>query len=247
MYCESLKSITIPSSVVSIIPDGVSDGYLQFSGCSQLESIVVEEGNPVYDSRNNANAIIETSTNTLIIGCNNSTIPEGVERIDDYAFYDFNGLESVTLPSTLKEIGGLAFCNTGLNSIEIPASIVSLGESAFNGCESLRKAVLPNTLTSIPASLFIFCKSLAEVNIPNGVESIGDMAFRRCGFSAIEIPTSVKTIGEAAFQGCVNMETITIPSSVTSISGRAFQNCDVLHTVVADADLHILGAWRLCA
>lgn len=236
MYCESLKSITIPSSVVSIIPDGVTEGYLQFSGCSQLESIVVEEGNPVYDSRNNANAIIETSTNTLIIGCNNSTVPEGVERIDDYAFYAFNGLEDVTLPSTLKEIGIMAFMNTGLKSIEIPASIESLGEAAFNGCESLRKAVLPNTLTSIPASLFIFCRSLEEVNIPNGVESIGDMAFRRCGFSAIEIPTSVKTIGEAAFQGCVNMETITIPSSVTSISEEAFQNCDVLHTVVSQIE-----------
>ena len=236
MYCESLKSITIPSSVVSIIPDGVAEGYLQFNGCSQLESIVVEEGNLTYDSRNNANAIIETSTNTLIIGCNNSTVPEGVERVDDYAFYDFKGLENVTLPSTLKEIGIMAFCGSGLKSIEIPASIESLGEHAFNGCESLRSAVLPTTLTSIPASLFIFCGNLEEVNIPVGVESIGDMAFRRCGFSNIEIPSTVKTIGEQAFQGCVNMGTITIPSSITSISGRAFQNCDVLHTVVSQIE-----------
>lgn len=236
MYCESLKSITIPSSVVSIIPDGVTEGYLQFNGCSQLESIVVEEGNPVYDSRNNANAIIETSTNTLIIGCNNSTVPEGVERVDDYAFYDFKGFEKVTLPSTLKEIGIMAFNGSGLKSIEIPASIESLGEHAFNGCKNLRSAVLPNTLTSIPASLFIFCENLEEVNIPNGVESIGDMAFRRCGFSAIEIPNTVKTIGEQAFQGCVNMEKITIPSSVSSISERAFQNCDVLHTIVSQVE-----------
>ena len=86
------------------------------------------------------------------------------------------------------------------------------------------------------ASLFIFCGNLEEVNIPVGVESIGDMAFRRCGFSNIEIPSTVKTIGEQAFQGCVNMGTITIPSSVTSISARAFQNCDVLHTVISQIE-----------
>ena len=70
-YCDGLKSITIPYSVTSI-------GDHAFFSCSGLESIVVEDGNTKYDSRENCNAIIETESNTLIKGCNNSVIPNSV-------------------------------------------------------------------------------------------------------------------------------------------------------------------------
>ena len=61
--CSSLTSITIPSSVMSI-------GESAFTACSGLTSVSVENGNTVYDSRDNCNAIIETATNTLLYGCN---------------------------------------------------------------------------------------------------------------------------------------------------------------------------------
>ena len=67
-YCSGLTSVTIPNSVTSI-------GERTFEDCSGLESIVVESGNSKYDSRDNCNAIIETATNTLLVGCKNTTIP----------------------------------------------------------------------------------------------------------------------------------------------------------------------------
>ena len=86
--CSGLTSVVIPNSVTSI-------GSSAFSGCSVLTSIKVENGNNTYDSRENCNAIIKTSTKTLIAGCKNSIIPNSVTSIGDYAFLYCSGLTSI--------------------------------------------------------------------------------------------------------------------------------------------------------
>ena len=115
--CSSLTSITIPNSVTSI-------GKRALSGCSSLESIVVDSGNTVYDSRNNSHAIIESASNTLVLGCPNTTIPNTVTRIEDYAFLNCPGLTSIT----------------------IPPSVTSIGVSAFEGCKSLNSITFQGTI-----------------------------------------------------------------------------------------------------
>ena len=129
--CSGLTSVTIGNSVTSI-------GDYAFSGCIGLTSIVVESGNTVYDSRNNCNAIIETSTNTLITGCKNTVIPNGVTSIGDLAFSGCIGLTSITIPSSVTSIGRYAFegCS-GLTSISIPSSVTSIGNYAFSDCSGL--------------------------------------------------------------------------------------------------------------
>lgn len=103
-YCISLTSVTIPSSVTSI-------GGAAFSFCTGMTSIDVEAGNTKYDSRNNCNAIIETSSNTLIAGCKNTVIPDGVASIGVDAFYGCSGLTSAIIPSSVTSIGDRAFLN----------------------------------------------------------------------------------------------------------------------------------------
>ena len=98
--CTSLASIMIPKSVTSIWPN-------VFLG--NLVSIVVDENNTVYDSRNNCNAIIETATNTLIYGCKNTVIPDSVTSIGDRAFRRCTGLTSITIPDSVTSIGWRAF------------------------------------------------------------------------------------------------------------------------------------------
>ena len=129
--CENLTSIVIPS-YVKHIDTGV------FSGCTALESISVDSENTVFDSRNNCNAIIETETNTLISGCKNTMIPNGVITIGNSAFAECNGLTSITIPNSVSSIDFLAFnaCSY-LASITIPESVKVIAKKAFGGCKNL--------------------------------------------------------------------------------------------------------------
>ena len=97
--------------------------------------MTVESGNATYDSRDNCNAIIETGSNTLIIGCMNTVIPNSVALIGEYAFYECSGLTSINIPSGVTSIGEYAFQEcTSITSVTIPSSVTSIGSYAFSRC-----------------------------------------------------------------------------------------------------------------
>ena len=137
--CSGLTSVTIPNSVTSI-------GDYAFNWCYSLTSLSVEAGNTVYDSRNNCNAIIETSTNTLIFGCQNTTIPNSVTSIGAWAFSGCSSLTSVTIGN----------------------SVTSIGAWAFDGCSSLTSVTIPNSVTSIGEDAFLDCTGLTSIYVPCG-------------------------------------------------------------------------------
>ena len=122
-----MTSVTIPSSVTTIC-------NWTFNDCSNLRSISVESGNSHYDSRNNCNAIIETSSNELIAGCNSTIIPNSVTRIRGYAFCGISTLLSITIPSSMTSIGTYAFDScTSLESLTVQATTPpTLGSNALN-------------------------------------------------------------------------------------------------------------------
>ncbi len=151
----SLTSITIPASVTSI-------GKSAFT-CQSLETITVESGNTVYDSRNNCNAIIETETNTLVQGCKNTTIPDGVVAIGPNAFDALFSLTSITIPASVTTIGAYAFRNCQqLASIEIPNGVTTIGDWAFNTC-ALTNLTIPASVTTIGQSAFNNCWKLKSI------------------------------------------------------------------------------------
>ena len=227
--CSGLTSVTIPSSV-TYLGSGV------FADCSNLATITVDVGNTVYNSPDGSNAIIETTSNKLIAGCKNTTIPNSVTSIGDYAFRGCNGLTSMTIPNSVTSIGGYAFLDcSGLTSVTIPNSVTSIGYYAFRGCNGLTSVTIPNSVTYIGESAFDGCSGLASVTIPNSVTYIGWSAFNGCsGLTSVTIPNSVTSIGYYTFRGCNGLTSVTIPNSVTSIGDFAFERCKSLISVTID-------------
>ena len=229
--CDNLTSVTIPKSVTSI-------GEEAFDKCRHsLTSIVVAEGNTVYDSRNNCNAIIVTSSNTLKIGCKSTVIPEGVTSIGWHAFYYCSSLTTITIPESVTSIGSYAFYNcSSLTSITIPEGVTSIGSTAFFGCSSLTSITIPTSVTSIGSTAFSGCSSLTSIVVAEGntvydsrnscngiIETSSNTLIVGC--KSTIIPESVVSIGNSAFYYCSSLTTITIPEGVTSIGGCAFCHC----------------------
>lgn len=155
--CSELTSITIPKSVTSI-------GECIAPDCDKLVSIIVDSENPVYDSRNNSNAIIETETNRLIQGCNTTVIPETVTTIGQYSFSYCNLVATISIPDSVKSIEKRAFDSCeNLTSITIPNSVTSIGNGVFYGCKGLTSITIPDSVTSIEYGAFNSCTNLASV------------------------------------------------------------------------------------
>ena len=149
-HCSDLTSVTIPESVTSI-------GESAFSWCTELTSIEVAAGNANYDSRGNCNAIIETSSNTLVAGCVNTVVPDGVTSIGNYAFQ-----------------------RSKLTTLRLPSSVTSIGENAYSYCYGLTAITIPDNVTTLDEYAFYNCKGLTLVIIPQGLTSIGQQAFADC-------------------------------------------------------------------
>ena len=156
-FCRNLKEITIPASVKSL--------DYAFYHCASLESLKVHPDNKVYDSRENCNAVIETATNQLILGCKTSFIPEGVTSIGDAAFSGYWDLSSIELPSSLTSIGIEAFTSCGLTSVTIPDGVTTIGVAVFSGCRALKTISLPQSLTSIGLSEFSSWDALSSIYV----------------------------------------------------------------------------------
>lgn len=211
-----------------------------------VQTIKVDVDNPIYDSRNNCNAIIEKSTNKLIAGCETTMIPNSVVEIGEGAFSG-TGITKINLPQGLQKIGNYAFSKcTKLQSLTIPASVSEIGKEIFGSASNINKisvdkknkkydsrencnaiietatntlifgcgkTTVPKDVTKIGDDAFSGCKNLVEIKLPDSVTSIGHWCFRESSLKSIVIPDTVTKIGQGAFWGCRQLEKITIPAA----------------------------------
>ena len=217
--CSDITSINIPASVTSI-------GFQAFFGCSSLKSITVDEKNTKYDNRNNCNAIIEKESNTLIVGCRNTIIPNSVTSIEGSAFYGCSNLASITIPESVTSIKYYAFAGcSNLSSI-----IVEKGNKKYdsrNDCNAIiekesntliagcMNTIIPNSLTSIGKGAFASCSNLTFIIIPNSVTSIGESAFENCsGLTSITCESETPPVcKDCVFDGVNESILVNVPAN----------------------------------
>ena len=239
--CDSLKSVTIPSSVTSI-------GKMAFYDCRSLMSIAIPDGV----------TSIEESAFYNCYSLTSITIPDGVTSIGESAFYGCASLMSITVSAEnpVYHSDGNCLIETasktlilGSNTSVIPddGSVTSIGEMAFAGCYSLTSITIPDSVTSIGEKAFSYCESLASVTIGDGVTSIAGGAFAYCdSLTSITIPDSVTSIGSSAFYNCDSLASVTIGDGVTSIAGGAFAYCDSLTSITIPDSVTSIGEYAFC-
>ena len=215
--------------------------------------ISIATENTVLDSRNDCDAIVISATNTLIVGCKNTVIPNSITAIGQDAFNGCSELSSIEIPNSVITIGNSAFSNCiGLTgNLYLPNSVTTIGAYAFKDCCGFTgNLTIPNSVTSIGQGAFSNCNGLTgELIIPNSVTGIGSCAFESCtgltggltipnsvtsrtfydcrGFNGnLTISNSVTSIGQGAFYNCSGFTgTLIIPNSVTTIDKEAFSGC----------------------
>lgn len=222
--CTNLVDINFPESLTTIGTNSLRSGRIAefYVGknltsipdnpfwTDTMEKITIHPDNPKYYVENNC--LIERDTKTLILGCNNSIIPDGVKIIGKYAFR-FSKIKEAMIPN-------------GVTMIE---------HCAFSVCSQLEKVEIPNSVITINNEAFAECSKLKSIEIPNSVTTIGDYALKGTGLEYVKLSNNISEYPSALFSNCDKLNNVVIGSKVTAIGTYAFMYCTGLTNIYIDS------------
>ncbi len=261
-------------------PDDTFTPWYEYQ--SEIQSATVEDGitNVGSYAFRNCGALSDVSIGAGLLWIGNFSfgnvsslteiaLPDSVTEIGSSAFAACSALSRVKLSENLRSIGILAFIDSGIESIRIPASVMSsrsifktLGpffRSALKhivfergmrcipagicaGAWSLETVELPDTVEAILDSAFDNCRSLREIDLPDPLRQIGESSFSGCrALTELKLPQSLNFIGEEAFRA-TGLTFAAIPASVTRIEKSAFSGCEKLASVYLAGDETKIGS-----
>ena len=257
--CKKLLEVSIPDSVTLIESQSFRD-------CQNLTCINVSEGNGSYKSENGE--LYTKDGKVLKAFCAGSApeyvdIPDGVVRVENYAFDNCNKIKRIIFPDSLVEIGDWAFKNCGaLAQINIPANVSSIGEDVFFDCYAMKSILVDennttfkdidgNLYTKDGKTLLQYASGKKDYNfkVPDGVTTIGKKAFAASYYvEYVEVCEGVEVIDDEAFSNCFDLVSISLPSTLKTIGDYAFYNSYDLSSVFIPQNVSHIGsnAFSLC-
>lgn len=223
---SSLKSVEIPASVTEI-------GDRAFYMCKNLSDINIKGGNKALDlGRYTFNA------------CDSLTdiyVPDRVTKLDDGVFSNCQRLRTVDM-ANVTELGNGVFAYSGLEEMELPDTIKTMGNATFFECSSLKSAALPAYLENLGTCTFEVCWNLTDVVIPDTVKfkTVPEDTFWNCGnLTELTLPESVKATEACAFSGCSELKDVNIKNTKDNFVRSEF-DC---YSIKLDGDYSKYGYW----
>ena len=190
---KNLTGVNLPATVTNIGRYGMD---------RSISLLTISKNNPVLSDRN-ANIVVIDSTNTVIFGCNGSTIPEGIVAIGEDAFRE------CSFPSVPQ----------------LPTSLRSVGTRAFFNCSGMMGLILPEGLENIDTQGFGSC-GLQSISFPSTLTSLGSAAFDDNNFTSVYIPATLTWISSSPFEHNSNLTEIIVDAANPNYDSR--DNCNAI-------------------
>ncbi len=165
----------------------------------------------------------------------------------------------VVIPDGVVSIRGNALSECGaITAVSFPDTLKTVGEFAFNNCETLDEVYVPSLSAwlaidfqgfranplSNGAKLFIGGEEAVHLVVPSGIEQLGQRAFEGCtSLEQLVLPSSVKSIGKLAFGACPSLEAVMLPEGLQEIGYAAFRGCSALVSADFPASLTRISSW----
>lgn len=214
----TLTEITIPASVTQI-------GDYAFAGCTKLSRVTLTDG------LQRIGAYCFLSCEMLI----DISIPDSVIEIGNNAF-ESSRLQHIKLSSNLREISPYMLAMTNINEIEVPASVVSIGEMAFYSCLYLSRVTLHEGLEVIGNDAFSGCMRVTEIKLPSTLTALKYAALNGIWAQEIVIPEGVVELGEYAISGFATTS-LTLPTTLTNVHRNAIYGWNVENDIYYNGTL----------
>ncbi len=169
-------------------------------------------------------------------------LPDGIQKISQYAFVEFDQLTGVSIPDSVQEIGDCAFnACASLTDVIVGNGIKTIGEAAFCNCQNLKAISIGNGVADVKDNAFAGCESLTYVTLPDGLETLGEGVFNDCyDLIGVDLGNKITTIPDRTFYYCESLEAIEIPDTVEKINSEAFSYCTSLKTVIISDSVYAM-------
>ena len=209
----------------------IDNGSITIDGCKQgvTELVIPDEIDGYTVTSIGAKAF---QGNTALVSV---VLPDTIDRIEMYAFYECTSLKCIVMPQEMSYIGYQAFRGcSDLEKISIPEGIEFLDEVMFAGCTQLKEIDLPNTLKQLGMGVFAGCENIESIDLPDSITYMDGSVFSSCSnMKHLKLPSALENIDDYTFRGCISLEELVIPASVCYIGPDAFYECEGVVLVVS--------------